>query len=127
MYYKNAIYREDLKSVLEIGSELERMKGRVILVTGASGLIGSFLVDALMLCNEFLDYEMDIFAMSRNASSLARRFVTHSSNPHFHVLQHDVTLPLTCNFHFDYIIHAASIFPSFYLFRIDALLTAILG
>lgn len=108
MYYRNEIYREDLKCVLENNSGLGKMKGCSVLITGASGLIGSFLVDTLMFCNELFTYDIDVFAMSRNESVLERRFEAHGCNPHFHVLQHDVNFPLTCTQSFDYIIHAAS-------------------
>ncbi|WHE06063.1 NAD-dependent epimerase/dehydratase family protein [Thermoanaerobacterium thermosaccharolyticum] len=108
MYYNNSIYREDLKSVFNGNIQFEKIKGSSILVTGASGMIGSFLVDVLMLCNDLYSLYIDVFAMSRNKISLEKRFKTHYGNPHFHILQHDVTYPLVCNYQFDFIIHAAS-------------------
>lgn len=108
MFYTNAIYRKDLKFVLDNCKQLYRLKGCNILITGASGMIGSFLVDVLMLCNELLDYKINVFALGRNKASLEKRFKTHCSNPYFHILQHDIILPLNYNYRFDYIIHAAS-------------------
>lgn len=107
MFYNNSIYREDLKSILDCDIPLEDIKGCSVLVTGASGLIGSFLVDVLMLCNELLDYDISVYAMGRNRDTLEKRFRTHC-NSRFNIIQHDVNHPLSCNQSFDYIIHAAS-------------------
>lgn len=108
MYYNNILYKEDLKSVLLSNIEFEKLRGRNVLVTGASGMIGSFLVDVLMLCNELFFYDINVFAMGRNEGSLKKRFLTHSMNPLFYVVLQDVNSPLTCNYDFDYIVHAAS-------------------
>ncbi|MED4366402.1 NAD-dependent epimerase/dehydratase family protein [Schinkia azotoformans] len=108
MYYNNKIYKEDLKTVLMNQIPLEKMKGCNILITGASGLIGSFLVDTLMLINEVYGYDINVFAMSRNKAGLENRFETHIKNRHLNLIQHDVNFPLESDYEFEYIIHAAS-------------------
>ena len=107
MFYKNVIYRGDLQYVLDC-IQLEQLRGCNILVAGATGLIGSFLVDVLMLSNELLHYNINVFAMSRKKESLEKRFKSHLKSPFFHPIQHDVKFPLTCHYRFDYIINAAS-------------------
>ena len=44
----NSIYREDTKYVASLDLPWEKLSNKSILITGASGLIGSFLIDALM-------------------------------------------------------------------------------
>lgn len=118
MYYRGNRYREDLKSVLNCVESIYILKQSSVLITGASGLIGSFLVDFLMYCNEVLSLGIDIYVMGRNVSSLSRRFSSHLHSEHFHIIQHDVTTPFTETIHVDYIIHAASnAYPQ--LFSID--------
>lgn len=44
----NSIYREDTKYVASLDLPWEKLSNKSILITGASGLIGSFLIDVLM-------------------------------------------------------------------------------
>ena len=129
LFYSNDIFREDLKFALKSSVQYEKLKACNILITGATGLIGSFLVDALMLCNELYGYGINVFAMGRNMKSLQKRFTSHCGNPYFHVLQHDVNMQLTVNYTFDYIIHAASnAFPQvFSTDPVGTIMTNILG
>ncbi|MFU0799093.1 MAG: dTDP-glucose 4-6-dehydratase/UDP-glucuronic acid decarboxylase [Xylanivirga thermophila] len=108
MYYSNSIYREDLQSILDSNLELKKMRECSILVTGASGMIGSFIVDTFMFFNEILNYKINIFAMGRDRVSLEKRFKSHCKNPYFHILQQDINSKLVYAYCFDFIIHAAS-------------------
>ena len=83
----------------------EKLSGCNILVTGATGLIGSCLVDVLMT-NPNKDYQ--VYALGRNEKRAQARFLQFKDNPSFHFLCGDVTLPLACDVPFHFIIHAAS-------------------
>lgn len=108
MFYNISTYKEDLKYVFETVNSLDRLRKCSVLVTGASGLIGSFLIDTLMICNEVGNYEINVFALGRNKITLKNRFKTHCNNEYFHIIEHDISFPLNCDYKFDYIIHAAS-------------------
>ena len=108
MFYNNRIYREDLKYIFRTVNSLDKLNNCNVLVTGASGLIGSLLVDELMFCNEIGKFGINVFALGRNKLTLEKRFKTHYNNKYFHIIQHDVSYPLDCSYKFDYIIHAAS-------------------
>lgn len=99
-------YQESLKSILKLPDlPIEQLSGCNILVTGATGLIGSTLVEALMN-NDEIDYH--VFALGRNADRAGRLFSKYSKNSFFHFLKHDIIKPLETSFDFQYIIHAAS-------------------
>ena len=49
--YENDKYIDDLKYVASLDLPWEKLKDRSILITGATGLVGSALVDLLMLKN----------------------------------------------------------------------------
>jgi len=82
-----------------------KLSGCNILVTGATGLIGSSLVDVLMR-NPNKDYL--VYAHGRNRKRAQARFFQFKDDPSFHFLCGDVTLPLACDVPFHFIIHAAS-------------------
>lgn len=74
-------------------------RGCKFLVTGANGLIGSYLVDYL----DFIGAE--VYAMSRSIDKLKFRF---NNNQNIKLIEQDLNEPLKINDKFDYIIHAAS-------------------
>ena len=83
----------------------ERLYGCNILVTGATGLIGSSFVDVLM-SNPNRDYQ--VYALGRNKQRAQSRFFQFKDDPTFHFLCGDVTQPLATDESFHFIIHAAS-------------------
>ena len=46
---ENPIYRNDLMKVIKHIKDLRSLDGKSLLMIGASGMIGSFLVDVLMV------------------------------------------------------------------------------
>ena len=98
-------YDETLRRATGGGLPLGMLSGCNILVTGATGLIGSALVDALMARTD-MDYH--VFASGRNAARAGQRFARYAADSRFHFIRHDITLPLEGDTTFHYIIHAAS-------------------
>ncbi|MDC7236536.1 MAG: NAD-dependent epimerase/dehydratase family protein [Sphaerochaetaceae bacterium] len=107
MLYTNKLYREDLKNIIE-DNNFELLMNSSILVTGASGMIGSVIIDTLLLSNELLNLNIKIFALSRDKKSLIHRFKSNINNPLFSLIVNDINTPLNTSYNFDYIIHAAS-------------------
>lgn len=83
---------------------LRSFAGKSFLITGASGLIGTQLINTLMQ----LDLGIKIYAVSRNEENARKRFAEYINNPDFTLIKHDVNLPFDMNIKCDYIIHAAS-------------------
>lgn len=83
----------------------EKLSGCNILVTGATGLIGSSFVNVLMN-NPNKDYQ--VYALGRNEKRAHARFLRFKDDPAFHFMCGDVTLPLASDESFHFIIHAAS-------------------
>lgn len=99
----NSIYINALQKVV---SDIAIRDGRV-LVTGASGLIGSCLVDLLLLANRY-GRTFDVYALGRNAEKLAKRFTGFSDSDRLHFIEQDIREPLNGKVEYDYIIHGAS-------------------
>ena len=87
---------------------LEALKGARVLITGATGLIGSCLVDALLLLNAARGMAIEIHAAGRSASGMKSRFGAAADDPRFHYVPYEATKPLALDFEADYVVHAAT-------------------
>ncbi|ARR01148.1 NAD-dependent epimerase/dehydratase family protein [Campylobacter porcelli] len=106
MYINNKLYQEDIKKI--IIEDFIFLKNKSILITGASGLIGSCIVDILMFLNKKFDFNINIFAIFSNIENFEKRFPSYKNNKHFNILVQDIANLFDYNFYVDYIIHAAS-------------------
>lgn len=97
------IYREALERVIP---EIP-IKDSRILVTGASGLIGSCLIDLLMLANSY-GRNFIVYALGRNKVKLKKRFSAFEGSGSLHFIEQDIQAPLDSSMQFDYIVHGAS-------------------
>lgn len=110
-YLKSAPYRRMLQSLIDSFPYWEKIQGKSLLLSGASGMIGSLLIDVLMIQNEGMDpsKQYRIFAASRSESAAKQRFYHWMKHPAFSYFPHDITQPLD---QFpeapDLLIHAAS-------------------
>ena len=100
---RNSIYREALERVVP---EIVIDDGNV-LVTGATGLIGSCIIDLLMLSNEH-GRQFEVYALGRSKENLAARFEAFKQSEHLHFVEQDILKPLDRGISYNYIIHGAS-------------------
>lgn len=98
-------YEDDVLKVATLDLPWSKLSGCNILITGATGLIGSCLVEVLM---SRLDKDYHIYASGRNEERAMARFKEFADDPAFNFFKYDVMEPLTGDVRFDYIIHAAS-------------------
>lgn len=98
-------YKEYLLNIASLDLPWSKLRECNILVTGATGLIGGCLVEALMQ-NPNKNYH--VFASGRNEERARNRFAEFANDAAFHFVQYDVLEPLESDVNFDYIIHAAS-------------------
>lgn len=100
---RNTIYREALeRAVPEVTIE-----DGCVLVTGATGLIGSCIIDLLMFSNE-RGHHFDVYALGRNKEKLSARFEAFKESDHLHFIEQDIMMPLDSSVSYDYIMHGAS-------------------
>lgn len=98
-------YHDDIRAVALLQFPWEKLDNCNVLVAGASGLIGSCLVDILM-ARPVRSYH--VYAMGRNQRRLEQLFEKYKSDERFHAIIGDVTEPLSIQEPIHYIIHAAS-------------------
>lgn len=100
------LYKEDLERIVATPS-LERLNGKTMLITGATGLIGTQLIDALMLMNKH-GGNVNIIAAGRRHETFDERFGEYASDQHLTFLGHDATQPFPQDIQADFILPLAS-------------------
>lgn len=93
------MYEDGIRSVAK---SLE-LSNSSILVTGATGLIGSCLIDVFLAANEFYGANLKVYALGRSLEKIANRF----RDAVIPVVQ-NIMSPLDDAIEHDYIIHGAS-------------------
>ncbi len=101
----NLITEEYNKIASVLGDNLNKLQNKSILITGANGLIGSYIVNFLNFLNKTKSFNIKIYAMSRSKEKLEKCFGINSG---INIVEQDLNNPLNVDFHSDYIIHAAS-------------------
>lgn len=96
------LYKEDLQYILRTKG-IEKLRGKSVLITGATGLIGTQLIDALMLIGN-----VHIYVVGRSREKAIKRFGEYFDEPTFHFVEQNVTKPFSKGLKVDYIIPMAS-------------------
>lgn len=104
-FNKNPIYLEDLDKAIAV-MDLSPLANRSVLITGATGLIGSAITDLLLRWNALSSSGMTVYAAGRNPEKTAGRF---DHDPALVPVQYDALSALSFDFAADYIIHTAGI------------------
>lgn len=104
---KSSLYLEDLDRIANMDLPWEKLEGKSLLLTGATGMIGSFMTDLLMLRNKKYDTGLQLFGVTRSEDR-ARQLEAEYGNDGFHALLWDVEKEPAFTGYFDYMIHGAS-------------------
>ena len=102
----NDIMMEDIQHIHE-QVDLSSLQGRNVLITGATGLIGSLVVRALLAWNQKTDMPIKVIALVRNVEKAEKFFKEYASDS-LEYLVSDVSKVPVENMGIDYIIHGAS-------------------
>lgn len=108
MFISSELYKEDIDITASINIDWDKLKKKNILITGATGLIGTFLIDILMYRNTKYNDCINIYAVSRNIEKAKARFSEYFDSKFFVFIPKDIQNSIELNVHVDYIIHGAS-------------------
>lgn len=97
-------YQSDIEYVTGLDLPWEKLDNKTVLISGASGMIGTFLIHVLML----LGCKTKVIALGRNEASAKARFEDYWQSEYFQFIIHDINLPLHDIQDADFVIHAAS-------------------
>ena len=108
--YAHPLYQEDLQLISSFPIPWEMLKGLSLLLSGATGMIGSLLVDTIHFKNETEGLNCTVIALGRNEAKAKRRFAHCWDSPFFQFVECDInkaeTMPAKPKA--NYILHMAS-------------------
>ena len=106
----NPIVRNDIESIIKrLGSEVKKLSGKTVLITGASGLIGSYLVETIAYLNtkNKLLKPCNVIGLQKNVITEDSRLGYLLGRKDIQFISHNVAFPYFPTFKVDYFIHSA--------------------
>ena len=108
MFFDHPLYTKDIEKIINVEFPWEKLRDSKILITGATGMIGTVLVDVLMERNLKYQENIQIFARGRSRERALERFGAYMEDTCFHFLAADINTCTELQVDFDYLFHCAS-------------------
>ena len=107
---ENALYQEDIMNVVAQPVPWNKLQDKTLLISGATGLVGSFFIDVVMYLNKERKLNCKIYALGRNEDKAKLKFGYCYESSLFQFISYDINLPFVRNDigDVDYVLHLAS-------------------
>lgn len=105
---KYEFLEQDMRRILSMKADWNEFQNAAVLVTGATGLIGSMVCRTLSRLSVLKQWNMTILALARNVEKAEETLADVTENGNILFLQQDVTERLHTEGPVDFIIHTAS-------------------
>lgn len=107
--YEHSSYIDDINNVADLDLPWNQLENKSIMISGATGLIGSVLVDVIMKKN-MEGLNCILFALGRSENRMKSRFEYCFDSPLFHFIKYDVNdkLQMDEDRTIEYVLHLAS-------------------
>ncbi len=108
--YENPLYKEDISRAAALDLPWDKLKDKAVLISGASGLVGSCFIDVIMELNRSQGLNCKIYALGRNEAKARARFGYCQDSDLFQFIAADINKPLVRDDigRVDYVLHLAS-------------------
>lgn len=126
---KQTIIEQDLKEIYNRSIPWQALEGKTVLVTGAYGMLASYVMYMLIYLNINKGIHVAIIAVVRSRTKFEARFGSITKYSFLTVVESDLTAELDIDMDVHYIIHAASLAsPQYYsICPIEVLLPNVIG
>lgn len=102
----NELYQEDINTIASLDYDWSKLKDKTFMISGATGMIGSFLIDVIM-SKRYLGCK--VVALGRNEEKARKRFESYWDNDNFIFYRTDINEDeIVYEGRIDYVIHLAS-------------------
>ena len=105
--HKNSIVQEDLRQIAEEHLDWHQFDGKTILVTGATGMLATYISYFLLYLKEKNRINLKLLALCRTKSKAENTYKEFLNKPYFNLLLQDVCEPIQYDGSIDYIFHLA--------------------
>ena len=108
--YTNANYMEDVRRTAQLSLPWDRLADKAVLISGATGMVGSFLTDVIMERNGREGMNCRIYALGRSEEKGRARFGERCDHPLFSFIPYDINRPFVRDDigKVDFVLHLAS-------------------
>ena len=105
----NQIIEKDLNEIISVRYiDWTKLYGKTVLITGANGMLPSYMVETIVYLNRVYRAHIRILALVRNITKAHKCFPDYSENDGLLLFEQDVCVPFNYSGPIHYIIHAAS-------------------
>jgi len=98
---------EDLQRMCQADLPWKQLDGKTILITGATGMLASYVTWFLLCLHEEAGIDVSVVALCRNPQKAEHYYSSHIGKPYFRLLTQDVCDPIVYDGAVDYIFHLA--------------------
>ena len=106
--YSNNIVQKDIIDIYEEKILFDKLRDKSILITGATGMLATYIIYFLYYLNLKKDNNIKIYALARNKKKAEDLFSDLIDEKNFVIINQDVTNKILINERIDYIFHFAS-------------------
>ena len=125
----NSIITQDMEDIYSRELPWKELDGKTILLTGAYGMLASYIVYFLFFIRNKKNIKVNLIAIVRNKDKFYKKFSDITEMDNIAVIENDVSEPMDIDGNVDYIIHAASLAsPQYYgICPVDVLMPNTIG
>lgn len=105
----NELYKSDVKRIADLDYNWDKLRNKSFMISGATGMIGRFLIDVIMEKNNADKLNCHVYALGRDKAKAASRFEGYMGSQNFTFVECNINDKIEAEFgEMDFILHAAS-------------------
>lgn len=125
----NSVLLEDFRRIAQERLPWQELRGSTVLVTGATGLIGSLLVRSLLYLSDVHDLQLRVLALVRNPAKAQTIYGAQANDAALRFVIGDVAEDFDVSDDVDWLFHCASVTASKTMVTqpVETIMTAVIG